>query len=125
MIDHGATLAGSHVDASTILASINPVATPIAAPTVARALGASVRLINRTLAFLAGNGIVSELEGGRYQIGRSPSRLTAADVVEHIRTAGADFHLRGDEPEGARSAIEELTGRSVETLRVPLKDLLP
>ena len=97
---------------------------PPDADAVALALGVPARLVSRLLGAMAAAGLVSVLEGGGCQIGRSPDRMTVADVVDGIRGQGSSIPLRADTPEGAAERIDALSDKAREALSVPLRSLL-
>ena len=97
---------------------------PLAPDVIGSLLGLPARFVNNLLNHLREAGTVSELEGGDYQIAKSPHVLTAADVVNAIRRSGESLPTKHDFPEGSWAAIATVTERSQQPLRVSLAEML-
>lgn len=97
---------------------------PLEADEVSSELGAPGRLVNRLLARMERDGLVVALENGHYQVAKSPRVLTAADVVSGLRESGAELPIQHDVPEGAVRRIDDVAGKSLAALEVPLADLI-
>jgi len=92
---------------------------PIGNEALAGTLRVPARLVNRILAHLRTGKLVTEVEGGEFQVARPPRLITAEDVVLALRRSGEEIAPAEMDP-----AIEEVTEASLAALRRPLAEML-
>lgn len=92
---------------------------PVRSEALAGRLRVPARLVNRILALLRAGKIVTEVEGGGFQVARPPRRITAEDVVLALRRSGEEIAPAKIDP-----AIEEVTEASLAALRKPLSEMI-
>ncbi len=90
----------------------------------AEALGIPERLARRLLDTLEHAGVAVALEGGGWQPARPPSAITAAEVVNAVRNAGAALPAPSGPGAPPEEGLTALAGRVDAALAVPLSDLL-